>query len=310
MEPERLIFLGGSPRSGTTLVQNMLDSHPDVVGGPEFLHLPDIAELYSKLNISVGKGWIDLFCDAESLRREIRELVMRFLLPLADAQGARYLSEKTPENVLAFPLLAELFPESKFLFVVRDPRATVASQLAVGERARSKGEQPAHFTTDVMSSARYVRACLSKGFRAVKEAPDRVYTLVYERLVQEPEAQARQLCEFLGLPWADELLRPGEKQHLGEAAITSASNNIWYDKDTYYSNPNTASLEKWRSQLSPAQQLIVNREFHNNADLKALGYEFAPPEISGSRALGAQLKQQQVRISHGLKKRLTGWLDS
>ena len=41
----RFIFVGGAPRSGTTLVQNMLDSHPDILGGPEFIHIPDIINL-------------------------------------------------------------------------------------------------------------------------------------------------------------------------------------------------------------------------------------------------------------------------
>lgn len=45
---ERLIFTGGAARSGTTLVQNILDSHPDIVGGPEFLHLEDLMAFKKK----------------------------------------------------------------------------------------------------------------------------------------------------------------------------------------------------------------------------------------------------------------------
>ena len=57
---KRFVFIGGSPRSGTTLVQNILDSHPVICGGPEFHHLPDIMNLRKALRDSIAKGWIDL----------------------------------------------------------------------------------------------------------------------------------------------------------------------------------------------------------------------------------------------------------
>ncbi|MEM7220372.1 MAG: sulfotransferase [Pseudomonadota bacterium] len=305
MDPTRLIFLGGSPRSGTTLAQNMLDSHPDVLGGPEFLHLRDIVDLRRKLSISVTKEWITLFCDQAAVDAQVRGMILNFLLPFADRHDAQRLSEKTPENVLVFPELLELLPESYFVFVVRDPRATVASQLSVGKRAVAKGEKPAYFTKDVSASVRFVRQCLAAGFRAVEKAPDRVYVLVYERLVNDPEGEGRRLCEFLGLPWDEQMLRPGEQSHLGEAAITTNSQEIWYDKDTYYSNPNTASLEKWREQLSAAQQLVINKEFRGMKPLAALGYDFS----DATSGLGAEFARRRITLKDRALVRLRKLLE-
>ncbi len=275
----RLIFVGGSPRSGTTLVQNMLDCHPDVLGGPEFLHLPDIVSLGKKLHASIDRQWIDLFCSHEEVDEKLRRLCLDFLLPLADRMQARRLSEKTPENVLVFPELARLFPHARFLHVVRDPRAVVASLLEVGRRARQKGLKPAPFTADTQAAIQRVRRSVSKGAQAAREFPDRVMTVRYEDVVLHPERETRAICEFLGLEWTSAMCRPADKPHLGEAAITEKSNELWYDRQSYYRNPEPANLEKWRSRLKALDHLRVIRAFRDDPYLRALGYTLDPGEI-------------------------------
>ncbi|MCC6301281.1 MAG: sulfotransferase [Gammaproteobacteria bacterium] len=288
MVENRLIFLGGAPRSGTTLLQNILDMHPDILGGPEFLHLPDIMQLRGKLRDSVARGWIDLICSAEDVDGRIRDLVTGFLLTFADRHGARFLSEKTPENVLVFPRLVEVFPDSKFIHIVRDPRATVASLLEVGKKARRKGESPAPFARDVQAAIRHVHRCLASGFEAARVAPDKVHTVVYERLIRDPEAEGREICRFLGVAWTPEMLRPGDKKHLGESAITVNSKEIWYDAQTYNSNPRTDSLEKWRGTLAAHEKLMVARAFLGSEELRRLGYDFTPDDLNlVDRARGA-----------------------
>lgn len=276
----RLIFVGGCPRSGTTLVQNMLDCHPEILGGPEFLHLVDVIRLRSTLLASVSRGWIDLFCSAEDVDRHIRSLIENLLLPFADARGATLLSEKSPDNILVMSELVELFPDAKFICVVRDPRAIVASLLAVGRKARSKGERPAPFTADVQSAIHYADRCLREGFKAAAAAPDKVYLVHYESLVTQPEQEGRRLCAFLGLDWCESMLRPGEKKHLGEAAITVNSKELWYDLESYYANPNTASVDKWQSGLAAREQILVNRVFRHSTDLRDLGYDFSGSSLS------------------------------
>lgn len=90
-EATRLIIIGGSPRSGTTLVQNILDSHPDVLGGPEFLHLPDIVRLRNKLHGSISRDWISLICSREDVDKRTRTMIEDLLLPFAERGGARIL---------------------------------------------------------------------------------------------------------------------------------------------------------------------------------------------------------------------------
>jgi protein-tyrosine sulfotransferase len=238
---ERFVFVGGAPRSGTTLLQNMLDSHPEILGGPEFLHLREIAELRSRMAASIRNGWITEFCSLEEMDRAVAELIARLLLPLADRHGAALISEKTPKNVFGFEELLGLFPQARAIHVVRDPRAVVASMLEVGRRAERQGVKLQPFTRYVGAAVRYVKECYEAGARAAELAPGRVLTVAYERLVASPEKETRRICDFLGLPWDEAMLRPGEHQHIGLAPITEGNDNLWYDRASYQRNPEPGS---------------------------------------------------------------------
>src|SRR5204863_9372309 len=133
---ERLIFVGGPPRSGTTLVQKVLCAHPDVAGAGEFDFIPTIVGVRDKMRASVRSGRISEHTSEDAVDAAFGELVERLLLPLADRRGRQFLVEKTPHNVLVFSDLASLLPRARFVLVVRDPRDIVASMLDVGDRMR------------------------------------------------------------------------------------------------------------------------------------------------------------------------------
>ncbi len=96
----RLIFVGGSPRSGTTLAQRILDCHPEIYGGPEFDFVPPIVDLFQQMRTSIRSGRIDAILDEKGLVHAFRGLLVALLLPKLQAEGVSYLSEKTPSNVL------------------------------------------------------------------------------------------------------------------------------------------------------------------------------------------------------------------
>ncbi|OGX35566.1 MAG: hypothetical protein A3C36_02920 [Omnitrophica WOR_2 bacterium RIFCSPHIGHO2_02_FULL_52_10] len=80
---ENLIIVGGVPRSGTTLVQNMLDSHPDIHGLPEFKILIPIMRLRNLLRGWITGGMIDPgLCSVASIDRNFREFINMFFAPL------------------------------------------------------------------------------------------------------------------------------------------------------------------------------------------------------------------------------------
>jgi hypothetical protein len=271
---QNLVFVGGSARSGTTLVQNMLDSHPDVLGGPEFLHLPEIVRLRNSMQENVARGWIDKICSHEDVDARFHALILDFLLPFAARHDAKLLSEKTPENVRVFPELVELLPNSKFIMVVRDPRAIVSSMLQVGRRASKKGVKVQEFTRNVDAAINYIKRCMDAGFKAAANSPDHVLTVAYENVVRDPQAETKKICEFLEISWDAAMCSPGEKKHMGESAITVESGEIWYSADQYYANPHTAGLDKWKTTMSPWQVIKISKAFENYHELVKLDYDF------------------------------------
>lgn len=298
-----LIFVGGVPRSGTTLVQNMLDSHPEVTGGPEFLHLPDIIGLRDRLNKSVARGHINFYCSSAQVDARLARLIEDFLLPVLAKSDAKYLSEKTPENVLVFRELLDLFPKARFLFVIRDPRAVVASMIKVKQKHLQKHERPPAFLRSVWANIAYIKKCNGAGFSALQSVPERVLPVVYEDLVRDPEAGTRRISEFLGIPWSEKMLKPGDVEHKGEKAITANSGELWYDIKTYYRNPEATSIDSWKGSLGFWQTSLVNNEFRRDENLKACGYHFDGRDeaVYWRRTCGKSLG-----LALGLVRRLAG----
>jgi len=291
-----LIFVGGSARSGTTLIQNMLDSHPVILGGPEFLHLPEIIKLRNSMQRNVEKGWIDQICSNENVDARFRTLILDFLVPFAEKHNAELLSEKTPENVLVFPELATLLPEAKFIFVVRDPRAIVASMFQVGKRAKAKGARLPDFTQNTDAAIKYIKTGLDRGFRANQQASDRFLIIRYEEVVLNPVAETQRMCKFLNIEWDEAMCSPSEKKHMGEQAITTKSNEIWYSKAQYNANPHTGSMDSWRNSLSPRQQLAVSKAFQNYTQLTDIGYDFSLKDMASADRMKGSFENLVISI--------------
>lgn len=285
----RLIFVGGSPRSGTTLVQNILDSHPDILGGPEFLYLPHLVELRGKFHFSISQGWIDIFCSKEQVDNHIIAIIEHLFLALANKNDRYFYSEKTPMNILVFPELLELFPDAHFIQVIRDPRAIISSMQQVRNRAVKKGLKPPEFTDSLNKSIEYVTKCFESGFAAVKKAPDKVLTVVYEKLLDNPEDETKRMCRFLDIEWHDSMLYPGKKEHMGEHAITKNSDEIWYDATSYNKNPDSTHVDQWKTKLTLSQKIRILLAFRNHKELIGCGYDFSIKSLSPHHAVMATI---------------------
>lgn len=296
----RLIFIGGSPRSGTTLVQNMLDCHPLILGGPEFIHLQHIIDLRRRLHSSINKGWIDIICTREDIDSYFIELIEKLFLPLADKNQCEFYSEKSPENILVFSNLIDLFPKAHFIHVIRDPRAIVSSMQQVNKRAINKGIKSPHFTENLGASIAYVKKCLDAGFTAASCFSDKVLTVIYEQLVTAPEEETKKICKFLEIEWNDLMLYPGGKTHLGQHAITTRSDEIWYDAKAYNRNPESHNIEKWRSELTLCQKVRTTIAFRGNQDLEPYGYSFSRDSLAEENFLKIMGYYLYFRIGLGV----------
>jgi hypothetical protein len=194
----RLIFVGGSPRSGTTLAQRILDCHPEVYGGPEFDFVPPIVDLFQDMRRAIQSGRIDAILDEKGLINAFRCLLVALLLPKLQAEGVGYLSEKTPSNVLAFPWLEECAPEAKKILVIRDPRDVVCSMLEVGQRQRRRQGRASGFVRDTVAAVDYMNQCLRAG-TALAETSANCLVVYYEEMVSDPISVANRMYRFIGV---------------------------------------------------------------------------------------------------------------
>ena len=275
---ERLIFIGGAPRSGTTLVQNILDSHPDICGGPEFLLLKEIINLRRKIHLNIKREFFADLCSYDEADSRICSLIEKFFLPLANQNNCSFYSEKTPENILIFSELIELFSASHFIYVVRDPRAVVSSLLQVGKRAKMKEINRAKYIRNLQAAIVHTKHCLEVGFGSVRNTPEKVLVLGYENLVINPDNETKKICDFLGIEWSKQMLNPSKFEHIGQKAITK--DEIWYDQKMYNRNPDVNEINKWKILLTSKQKMRIFLAFRKNDELKKLGYKISDDELS------------------------------
>ncbi|KAJ8729962.1 hypothetical protein PYW07_017000 [Mythimna separata] len=198
-----LIFIGGMPRSGTTLMRAMLDAHPYVRCGHETHVVPRILQM--------RQHWMR--SQKESVRLEqagvsktvLDNAIAAFCLEVIVRQGdtARRLCNRDPLVMKMSTYVQELFPNAKFLFMVRDGRATVHSIIT------------RNVTITGFDLTSY-RQCLTKWNQAVElmyqqcksksMQPDKCLVVHYEALVLRPHATMRRVLTFLRLPWRDTVL--------------------------------------------------------------------------------------------------------
>jgi hypothetical protein len=193
------IFIVGSPRSGTTLLRLMLDSHPAVSCGEE-------THFLRELGTTVDRHWPLIetygFPRAYWLDR-IRAFYEGFQGDYLDRRGKLRWAEKDPTYTLVLPFIDELFPDAQYVHLIRDGYDVVAS-------FRDRWGYSSALRAARTEWARYVRAARALGERLSAE---RYHELRYEDLVSEPERAMRRLLDFLGEPWDDAVLRFTEQEH-------------------------------------------------------------------------------------------------
>ncbi len=180
------VFVVGLYRSGTTLTEQILASHPGVFGAGE---LPDIRAINHSLSERPedGLGW---------RRDDIRAQAAKHLARLATlSQGASRVVDKHPDNVFFVGLIAALFPRARIICCHRDPRDNVLSCFF------QQFSKAMTFATDLGDCALRWRETERIAVHWERVLPEQVLHLQYEALVENLEGEARRLIEFIGLPW-------------------------------------------------------------------------------------------------------------
>jgi tetratricopeptide (TPR) repeat protein len=195
--PRQHVFLVGFPRSGTTLLEQVLASHPDVVA----LEERPLLEPAEKEFLVSAESIRRLLAAGDDLLDPFRDLYWRQVADLGLRVEGQVFVDKLPLGSLLIPLIARLFPSAKILFAERDPRDVVLSCFRRGFNMNPGMYQ---FVT-LEGEARFYDAVMALADRYRRLVPDRTHPVRYEALVADFEGEVRAICAFLGLGWTEAL---------------------------------------------------------------------------------------------------------
>jgi hypothetical protein len=318
-------FMLGCQRSGTTLLKHIVDIHPQVAVMPEsgwfgtWYELgtgltPEgfvTPELIPKLlltckNVELGMNPGELY---EMAGRKEKVLYASFVSTIFDrygkAHGKSLVGSKNPDYLRHLNTLHRLWPQAKFVHIIRDGRDIC---LSMSDRWKNRGdfrgfpfllyEKPDQVFDDwsedpAITTAKSWEWNVQLGREFGRSLNSEMYyEMRYEDLVARPEAQCIALCEFLGIPFDSAMLRHQEifKPRRGESgAILHKSVGL----------PITPGLRNWRSEMAPGE--LERFEAAVGPFLEELGYS------RGAERVQVESLEQAARISGLFEERVRGY---
>lgn len=222
------VFIVGMPRSGTSLVEQIVASHPGVFGAGE---LPDIFRLVNQLPRQVPDAPPYPF-GMERMPRRVLDAMAQFYLGKIRgfSRSAKRITDKMPHNFLHLGLIRLLFPGARILHCVRDPLDT---GLSIYFQNFSGGLS---YAFDLGSIGRYYNEYvrLMAHWKRVLDIP--LLEVSYEALVEDQETVSRRMIDFLGLAWDDRCLEfYNTRRAVGTASFSQVRSPVY-----------RGSLKRWR----------------------------------------------------------------
>jgi hypothetical protein len=273
VQSESPIFIVGCPRSGTSLLRNLLRSHPHLTFPRESHFIPAFYRAYGNPRNSseairlarriLGIHWIqdwnlNIEADALSGERTFAGMVSRLFAEYARTQHKERWGDKTPQYVTEIPTLREIFPASKIIHIYRDGRDVALSWLRVGFDPHN-----------LFTAARLWRTYVSAGRIVGQNLPEAAYAEVrYETLLSQPEETMREVCAFVGEPYDPAVLRLDslERMRWRRLIARRRAHNMISRVAIVGSNTN-----KWKEEM-PVQDRILFESVAGDL-LGELGYE-------------------------------------
>jgi Sulfotransferase family len=294
------VFVVGCPRSGTTLLQRLLDAHPQlaVINETRWIDYWSRPGKGVRADGAVTEELVERLLDFPRFaefgldREELLPLLNgtsprtypTFVARLFDfygrARGKDLVGDKTPRYVRSIPLLHDLFPNARFLHLIRDGRATALSVINWRKAAKLATTFPTWKQQPVATAALWWEWQVLLGREAGSFlGPGLYHETRYEGLVDQPSSELESVCAFLDLSFDQAMLRYHEGRRRAESGLSAKS--AWL--------PPTPGLRDWKEQM--AWEDIERFEAVVGDTLGELGYPRAFPDPSAhARALAAEVR--------------------
>ncbi len=293
-----IFFIMGRPRSGTTLLSTLFDAHPNVKIPPEFPILLPLYQRFRKVtrwdretilefvdfiyrhNVFIHRTLENLKFDRETFTADLMKLgeqgTIQDFLKGVNAHGfsvfpkgeTLLIGDKNPVYSIYTRRFLKIFPDAKFICIVRDYRDNFVSMRKLVDL---KLEAPV--LTLQIARWRYVARLF---LNCKKHYPDRFMVIRYEDLVTSQEKTVRSLCEFLSLPFDASVFEFYKKKE---------------ETDKAYNNPlvqrfhgslmhpvNTGRMDLWKKELSPGEVRMADQIAGKYAD--HFGYKREDPSFN------------------------------
>jgi tetratricopeptide (TPR) repeat protein len=245
------VFIVGMPRTGTTLVEQILSSHSQVFAAGELQNFPLQVK---RLTRSTAAGLLDLDTFEKSPQLEMSRLGSAYIESTRPRTGhTAHFIDKLPLNFLYLGLIRRALPNAKIVCLRRDPMDTCLSnyrQIFAGNFRHY------HYNLDLLDCGRYYIE-FDRTMRHWHDLmPGRIFEVHYEALVESPEPVARALLDHCGLTWEDECL----SFHQRKTSVATPS-AVQVRQSIY-----TSSVNRWQrygEALLPLYELLKSAGFYS-----------------------------------------------
>jgi hypothetical protein len=266
-----IVFLVGCGRSGTTWLQRLLATHPQIKTGQEstlflFYIGPQLRAWRKELRtLSTGRGGTGLraYLREEEFLKIVRGEMLQFMEPMVGELPPGHLFlEKTPSHCLFIPEILQMLPKARFIHILRDGRDVVASYRAASETIWKNFWQ--------LSAYRASKLWVQH-VEAVRKAqknltPQQFYEVRYEQLLDSPQPVLQNICRFLGLQWKEEDVEEAIKRNEAKVAPKTATPIPLKGDFAVISGPQVkhpagfirkAKYGSWKEDLSPTEKMVT-----------------------------------------------------
>ncbi len=317
------VFIVGAARSGTTPLQLALNRNPEigVYGETQAFFVrrkfgADVTEAGSwrrlefwRLVLASCSPYTDLL-DREEIQQRLAhassyaQLLDLVMGAIATREGKSRWGEKTPAHIFRLNEIRTCFPKARIVHIVRDPRAVVCSNIKAFTHSQFND-------WNVYSFAKYWVRCLRVHGREIAARNDRYLLVRYEDFVTRPQSTLEEICSFLGVPFAEDMMRA----HLAASDyVRPGRSGKIPPMHALTERPlDSTRTDAWKTILSAEQSKLV--EQIAGKQMMAMGYaparkEYVPPQMRVSRfsprwALfeGSRIAMKNIKVPYWALRR-------
>lgn len=233
------VLIVGMPRSGTTLTEQILSSHPQVYGAGEYGSVAALAAVEGRAEPNLRRNPAQVAQLTQADVAAHADAYLQTMQALA-TQGEMHVTNKLPHNFEHLGLFGLLFPRAPVIHIRRDPRDNLLSiffQDFAGIH---------DYAYDLKTLGSYYRLYERLMAHWLAVIPNPVYSLSYEELVADLPGKSRELADFVGLPWEESMLRFYEQERMVQTA------SKWQVRQKLYDT----SVGRWRPYAAHLQPLF------------------------------------------------------